>query len=344
MFVTRDERFAEVLGDSPSLARVVDVDAHEGPVYSAREDVLYFTTVPRRDARDVPRVSIERLQLDGLRFPLEPDRVTTVREEANVANGMSLDRDGSLLVCEQGTFATPARISRLDPETGSTETVVDGLGGFRLNSPNDVVVASDGSIWFTDPSYGRLQGFRPAPELADLVYRYDPSSDRLAIAADAFDKPNGLALSPDESVLYVADNGKPHHLLAFDVGRGGLLSRRRVFAAGTPAHPDGLKVDTEGRIYASALGGIHVFDPSGLLLGEISLPGAVNFTFGGPDANVLFITADSAIWAAALNAKGASPWHSSEAGASSTTTAPGQSPTRPQPTPVIAEAVSSSPW
>jgi gluconolactonase len=344
MFVTHDERFADVLGDSPSLARVVDADAHEGPVYSAREDALYFTTVPRRDARDVPRVSIARLRLDGLRFPLEPARVTTVREEANVANGMFLDRDGSLVVCEQGTFETRARISRVDSRTGVAETLVDGIGGFPLNSPNDVVVRSDGTIWFTDPSYGGLQGFRPTPELSDLVYRYDPSNDRLAIAADAFDKPNGLAFSPDESVLFVADNGKPHHLLAFDVGRGGRLSRRRVVAAGTPEHPDGLKVDTEGRIYASALGGIQVFDGSGVLLGEISLPGVVNFTFGGSDRNVLFITADSAIWAAVLNAKGASPWHLSEAGASSTTTAPGRSPTRPQPTPAIAEAVSSSPW
>jgi gluconolactonase len=344
MFVTHDPAFEDALGDAPSLVRVVDVEAHEGPVYAPGEDALFFTTVPRRDADGVPHVSIRRIQLDGLRFPLEPARVTTVREDANVANGMFLDRDGTLVVCEQGTLVTHARITRVDPKTGGVETMVDALGGFRLNSPNDVVVRSDGTIWFTDPSYGHLQGFRPAPELGDLVYRYDPSCDRLAIAADSFDKPNGVAFSPDESVLFVADNGKPHHLLAFDVGRGGRLHRRRVVAGGSPEHPDGLKVDTEGRIYASALGGIQVLDPSGRLLGEISLPGAVNFTFGGPDRNVLFITADSAIWAAVLNSKGASPWQSSEAGKSSTTTAPARS-SRPQPrTPAIVEAVSSSPW
>jgi gluconolactonase len=344
MFTSRDERFEDVLSESPRLVRVVDVDAHEGPVYSAEEDALYFTTVPRRDARGVPRTSIRRLQLDGVRLPPAPARLTTVRAEANVANGMFLDRDGSLVVCEQGTFASPAGITRVDPATGAAETIVDGFGGFRLNSPNDVVVSSDGTIWFTDPSYGHRQVFRPEAELCDLVYRYDPRGDRLTVAADGFDKPNGLAFSPGEDVLYVADNGKPHHLVAFDVRRNGSLQRRRVVAVGTPEHPDGLKVDAEGRIYASALHGIQVFDPAGDLIGEISLPGAVNFTFGGPDRNVLFITADTAIWAAVLNAKGATPWQSSEPGASSTTQARGPSPRRPQPTPALAEAVSSLQW
>jgi gluconolactonase len=344
-FVIHDERFADVLGKLPTLEPVVEVEAHEGPVYSATEDALYFTTVPARDADGMPHVSIRRLDLGTL-------ALTTVREDANVANGMFLDRDGSLVVCEQGTRRTRARISRLDPRTGGTETIVDGLGGFRLNSPNDVVVRSDGTIWFTDPSYGHLQGFRPRPELGDLLYRYDPRVDRLSIAADSFDKPNGLAFSPDEDVLYVADNGRPHHLVSFEVSRGGRLQRRRVLAAGTPGHPDGLKVDTEGRIYASSSDGIRVHDPSGLLLGEILLPGspagkasgAVNFTFGGPDSNVLFITADTTIWAATLDAKGASPWHSPEPAESSTTQARRLSPT-PQPLmPTIAEAVSSSPW
>jgi gluconolactonase len=343
MFVAHDDGFQEVLGDAPTLVRVVDVEAHEGPVYVAGEDALYFTTPPKR-VRDVPQVAIRRLQLDELRFPLEQSRITTVRADANVANGMFRDHDGSLVVCEQGTRTTPARISRVDPATGAAETVVDAFGGFRLNSPNDVVVRSDGTIWFTDPSYGHRQGFRPEPELCDLVYRYDPRSDRLSVAADSFDKPNGLAFSPDERVLYVADNGKPHHLVAFDVRPNGSLHRRRVVAVGAPEHPDGLKVDTAGRIYASAIGGIQVFDPSGNPLGEVSLPGAVNFTFGGPERNVLFITADSAIWAAVLNAKGASPWQSSEPDASSTKQAPRQSPRSPQPTPALAEAASSSQW
>jgi gluconolactonase len=328
-FVRHDERFEDVLGESPELIRVVDVDAHEGPVYSAEEDALYFTTVRRE------RVSIKRLALaDG--------SVSLVVHDANNANGMFLDRDGSLVVCEQGTFAEPARISRVDPATGTAETLVDAFGGYRLNSPNDVVVRSDGTVWFTDPSYGHRQGFRPDPELSDVVYRYDPLADRVSVAACLFDKPNGLAFSPDERTLYVADNGRPHHLLAFDVRSNGSLHRRRVVAPATREHPDGLKVDTQGRIYASALQGIQVFDPAGDLLGEIVLPGAVNFTFGGPERNVLFITADSAVWAAVLNAKGASPWHSSAPAESSTTAARRPSPRPPQPTPALAAAGSSS--
>jgi sugar lactone lactonase YvrE len=120
--------------------------------------------------------------------------------------------------------------------------------------------------------------------------------------------------------------------------------RRRVLAAGTAEHPDGVKVDTAGRIYASARTGIRVHDPAGDLLGEIVLPGAVNFTFGGPGRNVLFVTADTAIWAAVLNAKGASPWHSSAHAEPSTSTALRPSPTRRSPTPALAEAASSSRW
>jgi len=304
-FVAHGRAFRAIAGESPRLARVVETGAHEGPVYVAGDDALYFTTVPRRDERGVPQVAIRRLDLDGLRFPLDPGRISTVREPANVANGMTLDHAGYLVVCEQGTFDTPARISRVDRATGAAETVVEGRDP-RLNSPNDVVVRRDGTIWFTDPSYGHLQGFRPRPEAGDLVYRYDPAADELSVAADGFDKPNGLAFAPDERTLYVADNGEPHHLLAFDVGEDGRrLTGRRVLAVGTPDHPDGLKVDSEGNLYASARHGIQVFAPDGSLVGEIRLPGAVNFTFGGPGRNVLFITADDAVWAAVLNAKGA---------------------------------------
>jgi len=271
-----------------SLELVAETDAHEGPVYAADEDALYFTTVRRE------RVAIKRLALaDG--------SISVVREDANMANGMTLDREGRLVVCEQGTLAEPARITRLDRATGRVESVVDQVEGLPLNSPNDVVVKSDGTIWFTDPSYGWLQGFRPEPQIRDVVYRYDPVSGRLATVAGTFDKPNGLAFSPDECVLYVGDNGSPHHVLAFDLVDGGY----RLFAAGSPEHPDGLKVDREGRVYASAQSGIQIFDPTGELVGEIALPGAVNFTFGGPALDVLYITRDTAVWAAVLTTKGA---------------------------------------
>ena len=279
------------------LTRVVETDAHEGPVYVPGEDALYFTT-------QRPDVAIKRLALDGGRFPLEPGRITTVRAAANMANGMALDAEGRLVVCEQGTLWQPAAITRVDRATGSVETVVGEWLGLRLNSPNDVVVKRDGTIWFTDPSYGYLQGFRPAPQVGDHVYRYDPRSGALRVVADGFDKPNGLAFSPDEDVLYVGDNGNPHHIVAFDVVRGRRLTRRRVLAGSTSEHPDGLKVDAAGRVYASASEGVRILDPSGGQIGEIAVPGAVNFTFGGPDGNVLFITADDAIWAAVLDTPG----------------------------------------
>ena len=279
------------------LSRVVQTDAHEGPVYVPGEDALYFTT-------QRPDVAIKRLALDGSRFPLEPGRITTVRAAANVANGMALDAEGRLVVCEQGTLWRSAAITRVDRVTGGVETVVDEWLGLRLNSPNDVVVKRDGTIWFTDPSYGYLQGFRPAPQVGDQVYRYDPRSGALSVVADGFDKPNGLAFSPREDVLYVGDNGDPHQIVAFDVLDGRRLTRGRVLAGSTPEHPDGLKVDAGGRVYASAAEGVRIFDASGDQLGTIALPGAVNFTFGGPERNVLFITADDAIWAAVLDTAG----------------------------------------
>jgi gluconolactonase len=308
-FTSHAPAFEDVLGDDPTLIKVADLDAHEGPVYV--DEALYFTSLPRHDVAGFPQVAIKRLDLDGL----EPLGVALVREHANAANGMALAPDGRLLVCEQGRLDEAARISLVEPGTGDAETVVEALAGLPLNSPNDIVVKRDGTIWFTDPSYGFLQGFRPEPAHGDFVYRFDPASGRLTVVASDFDKPNGLAFSPDERVLYVGDSGanhelgsfdprRPHHIRAFDVSNGGLLNDR-LFAITTPGFPDGIKVDADGRVYASAFSGVQVFDRSGELIGEIELPGAVNFTFGGPGRNVLFITTDSAVWAAVLNAKGA---------------------------------------
>jgi len=304
-FVVHDQRFEDALGESARLVKVVDTDAHEGPVYVAVEDALYFTTLPRGRESGSPEVDIKRLALDGAEFPLDQDRISVLRTRVHAVNGMALGHDGRLVVCEQGTLCGLARISRIDRKTGAAQTVLDAFDGRPLNSPNDVVVARDGAIWFTDPSYGHLQGFRAPPALADSVYRHDSRSGRTDLVASGFDKPNGLAFSPDERVLYVSDNGEPHDLVAFAVSDGKLPGPGRVLAIGTPEHPDGLKVDSEGRIYASASSGVQVLAPDGDLLGEILLPGAVNFCFGGADRNILFITADTAIYAAQLNAKGA---------------------------------------
>jgi gluconolactonase len=259
------------------IERLVETDAHEGPVYVAAEQSLYFTT-----QRAGPRVDIMRLSLaDG--------RVRTVLADANAANGMALDRDGWLLVCEQ----QPAAISRLDPASGERDTVVDAYRGLPLNSPNDVVVKSDGSIWFTDPSYAYLQGFGPEPQLGDHVYRHNGT---LELAADGFEKPNGLAFSPDESVLYVGDS-ETCVIEAFDVLDGRRLANRRRFATIERGFPDGLKIDRDGNVYTTGGPGLLVFSPGGALLREIDLPGAVNFAFAGER---LLVTTDDAIWAADL--------------------------------------------
>ena len=319
-FLTHDAAFGAVLGDAARLARVLSADAHEGPVYIRDEDALYFTTLPQPGQVPIPghpRVRVKQLALDGTRFPLEPDRISSVRDDANVANGMALDLEGRLLACEQGTRSQHAAVTRIDGRSGAVETLVDQYAGLRLNSPNDVVQRSDGTVWFTDPSYGYLQGFRPEPQLGDGVYRFDPGSGDLSVVADSLDKPNGLAFSPDETVLYVGDSGanqepgtfyphRPHHVNAFDVVDGRHLAAERIFCVTTSGFPDGIKVDSEGRVYASAFSGIQVFSPEGGMIGEIELPGAVNFTFGGPDRNVLFITADDAVWAAVLAATGPS--------------------------------------
>jgi gluconolactonase len=310
-FAVHDDAFLDVLGPSPHLALLVETDAHEGPVYVPDEDALYFTTVPRPGAHG-PVVDIRRLDL-GTR------RLATVRPDANAANGMALAPDDRLLVCEQGSMTTPARIALVDRATGAAEHLVDAFGEWPLNSPNDVVVARDGTVWFTDPSYGHLQGFRPPPALADAVYRYDAASAEIAVAADRLDKPNGLVFSPDERTLYVGDSGaihapgdydadRPRGVVAFDVGDGPRPARRGPFGQPVPGFPDGMAVDAAGRVYVSCERGVQVLDPAGALIGEIAVSGgAVNFTFGGPDRDVLLITADDAIWAAHLNATGPQP-------------------------------------
>jgi gluconolactonase len=220
--------------------------------------------------------------------------VTTVVADARAANGMALGSDGRLIVCEQN----PPAIARIDRRTGEREPVIEDAD---LNSPNDVVERSDGTIWFTDPSYGFLQGFRPAPVRGDAVYRFD--GDLHAVASD-FDKPNGLAFSPDERTLYVNDSGvnqepgsfhpeRPHHIRALDLETGD----DRVFAVIEPGQPDGMKVDGDGRVFCSSAAGVQIFDPSGRRVGLIPVEGAVNFAFAEPH-DLILITDDTAVWAA----------------------------------------------
>ncbi|MCV2491940.1 SMP-30/gluconolactonase/LRE family protein [Geodermatophilus sp. YIM 151500] len=312
-FIAADTAFTAVTGARPALSRLVRWNAHEGPTYLPAEDALYVTTVP---GGRPPRAQVVRIALDGDGPDLDPERVTVVPGDVVMPNGMT-GWGTTLLVCEQGGLESPARLSRLDPVTGATTTVVDTCGSRPLNSPNDVVVRRDGTIWFTDPSYGHLQGFRPAPELPDALYRFDPATGRLRMVADDFDKPNGLVFSPDGTVLYVADSGavhapddhspdRPHHVYAHDVVGGDALGSRRVVDVTTAGTPDGLAVDEDGRLYVCSADGIRVLTPDGALLGRIAVPGgAVNLTFGGRDRDRLFITADTAVWVAVLNTRGA---------------------------------------
>jgi gluconolactonase len=271
--------------------RVAEVDAHEGPVYL--NGALFFTTQAG---------AIKRLDLAS-------GEIKVVLSDAHMPNGMTLGPDGRLILCEQGSLMWPAVLSAIDPATGAREVLVDNWRGEPLNSPNDVVVRHDGTIWFTDPSYGHLQGFRPEPRLGDYVYRFDPASGVLEVVDDSFSKPNGIAFSPDGATLYVTDSGAnqdtgsfhvamPHHIVAFRVTDEGRLTDRRLLAVTMPGFPDGLKTDGAGRVYASAFSGVQVFSPAGNLLDEIDLPGAVNFAFAGDD---LLITADTAVWSVSLD-------------------------------------------
>ncbi len=314
-FVIYSDEFREVLGREPSLEKLVATDAHEGPVYDRRSNSLLFTTVPR--TVNVPlqgwkEVSIRRLNLETL-------DLSTLRETSHMANGMTLDREGRLLVCEQGTKTARARISRIDLELPDvTSTVVDEWFGLTFNSPNDIVVKSDGTIWFTDPSYGFLQGFKDQPLVGDFVYRYDPATGEVTVVADSFNKPNGLAFSPGEETLYINDSAAiqgpgtyyvnlPHHIRAFDVADGRRLVDNRLFAVVTPGFPDGLKTDSDGRVYSSCTSGVKVYNAQTKLLGEILVPGTANFCFGGPENNQLFMLNDTAIYRATLRARGAIP-------------------------------------
>jgi gluconolactonase len=311
-FAVYRDKFRKILGREFQRPVLIETNAHEGPVYVAAEHALYFTTVPEPGPKNI---AIMRLQLAGEAFPFTAEKLETVRQPSNMANGMCLDRKGRLVICEQGTKEEPARISRLNLKTRALETVADQWRGLRFNSPNDVVVKSDGTVWFTDPNYGEIQGFKGAPEIGTFVYRHDPATGETAVVTDSFNKPNGLAFSPDEKILYITDTGAnqapgtyfvglPHHVRAFDVHQGRHLRNGRLFAVVSPGVPDGIKVDVKGHVYTSSATGVQVFTRDGDLIGEIMAPGGANFTFGGPKHDVLFILGDTRIWQAKLKLRG----------------------------------------
>lgn len=227
--------------------------------------------------------------------------MTVVRENTNGANGMTLSRDGRLLVCEQGTPSERARISAVDRTTGARRSAPQLAERHRRGKRRFDLVHR--------PEL-RLPAWASTAH-GDYVYRF--AHGQLTVVEDTFDKPNGLAFSPDESVLYIGDSGanheprsfeprRPHHIRAFDVADGSRLENGRALRHDHARLPDGIKVDADGRVYSSSFSGIQIFSPQGRLLEEILLPGAVNFAFGG---STLYVTTDTAIWAAKLSAKGA---------------------------------------
>jgi gluconolactonase len=237
--------------------------------------------------------------------------VSVFRRDSNYSNGNTRDREGRLVTCEHGG----RRVTRTEAD-GTITVIADSYKGKRLNSPNDVVVKSDGTIWFTDPNYGIMSDYEG--HKADMeqdgrhVFRFDPRDGSLVVVVDDFDQPNGLAFSPDESEFYVADSAvshdasKPRHIRAFKVGADNSLkggAARFICADGVP---DGFRVDTDGNIWTSSGPAIYVFAPDGTLLGKINFPQNVsNLVFGGPKRNRLFVTCTHELYSMYVTANGA---------------------------------------
>jgi len=244
------------------------------------------------------------------RWDEETGAVSTWRKPSGYANGNTRDRRGRLVTCEHGG----RRVSRTELD-GRVVTLADRFEGRRLNSPNDVVCKSDGSIWFTDPSFGILgwyEGAKADPELPTNVYRID-TAGTLGVVAEGINQPNGLAFSPDESLLYIVESRSvPRKILAYDVVDGKSLANRRVLIdAGPKGTPDGFRVDVEGNLWCGwgmgeeGLDGVHVFNPGGKLIGRIDLPErCANLCFGGVHRNRLFMAASTSLYSLYVNTQG----------------------------------------
>jgi gluconolactonase len=292
-----DERFGRYVRTSARVEKLYEGSRWaEGPAYFAAGRYLVWSDIPN-----------DRM----LRWDETTGAVGVFRAPAGYTNGHTVDREGRLVSCEHGA----RRVTRTEHD-GSITVIADRFEGKRLNSPNDVVVASDGAVWFTDPTYGidsDYEGYRAESEIdASNVYRVDPQTGACAVAADDFVRPNGLAFSPDERRLYVSDTGMTHvtdgprHIRVFEVGAGGALGANEVFATCTEGMFDGFRFDEEGRLWAGAGDGVHCYDGDGTLLGKVRVPETVaNVAFGGPRRNRLFICATTSLYSVLLPFAGA---------------------------------------
>jgi gluconolactonase len=291
-----DKRFGRLFNSNAQVDKLfTGCRWAEGPAYFAAGRYLVWSDIPN-----------DRM----LRYDETDSAVSVFRQPAGNSNGNTTDREGRLVTCEHGG----RRVSRTEHD-GSITTLADKWKGKRLNSPNDVVVKSDGSIWFTDPAYGidtDYEGNKAESEIgACHVYRIDPASGAIDAVITDMVRPNGIAFSPDEKLLYVVDTGRTHgpqnpaHMRVFKVGDKGKLSGGDVFAECTAGLFDGLRLDTEGRIWTSAADGIHCYEPDGTLIGKVKVPEVVaNCAWGGPKRNVLYICGTTSLYAVRLMVNG----------------------------------------
>jgi gluconolactonase len=298
-----DPRFAEVALGAGALERLCSGAVwSEGPVWMREDGSVLWS--------DIPNNRILRWS--------ESTGMSVWREHAEFTNGHVRERDGSLLHCSHGLRALVRTRFGVGLQPLGDDIVVDRYQGRRLNSPNDVVVKRDGSIWFTDPPYGIAsdrEGHRADSELGrHYVFRFDPLLGTLRIASDFVEEPNGLAFSPDERVLYVSDTSAAlrsdgsghHHIVAFDVIGEQDLAAPRIFAVVEPGLADGIRVDMHGLIYTSSEDSVQVYHPDGTRIGRIPVPEKVaNLTFGGYDGRDLFICASTSLYRIKLSTRGA---------------------------------------
>ena len=269
--------FNKIFAPQATIRTLVDnLQFSEGPVWVAgKNGYLVFSDIPANKL-------LKWHPKTGL---------SVFRNPSHNANGNTTDLKGQLVTCEhggrRGSIATP---------DGSLDTLVGSYNGKKFNSPNDVVVKSDGTIWFTDPDYGLAD--RTKEQAGNYVYRFDRASGKVTVLVKDFDKPNGLCFSPDERRLYIADSGSPRHIRVFTVTAEGALSAGKLFAKLDRGGPDGIRCDAEGRIWSSSGDGAQVFTPAGKLVARVKLPKAgANLCFGGPDGRTLFVTARNGLYA-----------------------------------------------
>ncbi|ENI05401.1 hypothetical protein COCC4DRAFT_137752 [Bipolaris maydis ATCC 48331] len=301
-----DEAAKDLFGQDPKLEVLLEDDkcpfAHEAGVFMPEENCLFVTSNQyQHPATGKTHIHVSRIQLSADAASTDAKYAEVNVKNVHMANGGVNYKDG-ILFCSQGTLDTPGGIAYMHSKPGFSSSttyearmLVSSFHGRPFNSPNDVVVQSDGSIWFTDPNYGWEQKIRPPPRLPNQVYRFDPATACIRAMADGFSRPNGICFSPDERIVYVTDTDWIHgdgstddarvsHIYAFDVQTYSgqpFLTNRRLFAMADTGVPDGIKCDLDGNVYSGCGDGLNIWSPGGVLLAKILVDGGVaNFCFG----------------------------------------------------------------